>query len=140
MSGNNRLLNMRKLIKYAVVGVVGTLVHWGILIGLVEGFGTEPVYATSIGFIATVILSFYLNLYWTFSIRAHSAGIAGRWVRYVLVSVGGLLLNSGLMYVAVHLLNYGYLFGQSVSLIAVPVFNYVLHSIWTFRTTDSTRI
>jgi len=133
-------LHTGKFVKYAVVGVVGTFVHWGILIGLVEWFGTEPVYASSIGFIVTVIISFYLNLYWTFSIRPDSAGIVGRWVRYVIVSVGGLLLNSGLMYIAVHLLNYGYIFGQSVSLIAVPVFNYILNSVWTFRTMDSTSL
>lgn len=125
-----------RAVKYATVGVIGTFVHWGVLIVLVERFGTEPVLATSIGFGMTLALSFFLNLYWTFSIRPGSAGVVRRGFRYVLVSLGGLLLNSGLMYVTVHVAQISYLIGQTASLFVVPAFNYVLNAAWTFRETN----
>ena len=55
----------KRILKYGLVGVLGTVVHWGTLIALVEGLRVDPMLSSTAGFILTLILSFYLNLRWT---------------------------------------------------------------------------
>lgn len=123
----------KRVLKYGLVGVLGTLVHWGTLIALVEGLRVDPVLGSTVGFILTLILSFYLNLRWTFALPSGEGRMSNRFVKYSVISLIGLLLNSGIMYVAVHLLMWPYLGGQVVALLVVPLSNYLLHARWTFK-------
>ncbi len=119
-----------KLIRYIVVGVIGTAIHFGVLIALVERLGVEPVTASTIGFIITLVVSYMLNHRWTFRTdRGHLSAMP----RYILVSVSGLLLNSGIMFVTVHILGLWYILGQSLVVVVVPLTNFLFNYHWSFR-------
>ena len=119
-----------KLFRYVVVGVIGTAIHFGILIALVELLGVEPVTASTIGFIVTLVVSYVLNHRWTFQTdRGHLSAMP----RYILVSISGLLLNSGIMFVTVHILGLWYVLGQSLVVVVVPLTNFLFNYHWSFR-------
>lgn len=120
----------RKIIRYAVVGVIGTAVHFSVLVLLVERFGVEAVTSSTIGFIITVIVSYALNHRWTFrSDRGHGSALP----RYIVVSVTGMFLNSGIMYLTVHVFGLWYILGQCLVVVVVPLTNFVLNYKWSFR-------
>ena len=120
----------RKIVRYAVVGVIGTIIHFGILTLLVERFRGEPVTSSTIGFIITVIVSYLLNHRWTFrSDRGHGSALP----RYVIVSVTGMVLNSGIMYLTVHVFGLYYILGQCLVVVVVPITNFALNYRWSFR-------
>ncbi|MFD2331278.1 GtrA family protein [Cohnella sp. GCM10020058] len=121
-----------RFIKYGLVGLLGTIVHFAILIILVEHFNIKPVPASAIGFVVVLLISFELNRKFTFK-EAKRASNLYTFAKYTITSVAGLALNSGIMYASVNLLSQSYLFGQVCVTIVIPVFNYFLNRSWTFR-------
>lgn len=57
---------VKKMMKYGAVGVLGTLLHVGVLVLLVEWLGMNPIISSAIGFLLVLIVSYILNLLWTF--------------------------------------------------------------------------
>jgi putative flippase GtrA len=84
----------RQLTSFLAVGVVTTAVHYGVLVALVETWAVNPVWATTMGFLVAVLLSYLLNRRYTFDERP--AFHSGLIKYYAAVSVG-LGLNAGAM-------------------------------------------
>jgi putative flippase GtrA len=124
---------IRKITRYAIVGFLGTLTHIGILVALVEALHQEPVFSSTVGFMVALVLSYFLNRNWTFQTNlGHSYALT----RYVIISLLGLLLNSGIMYLTVNILGWWYLLGQFTVILIVPASNFWLNSSWSFRTIE----
>jgi putative flippase GtrA len=127
---NNRLRAYSGIFKYGVVGVLGTLVHIGVLAIMVEVFQVNAIIGSIIGFIGALLSSYLLNYHWTFeSTHDHLSSFT----RYLLVSLVGLGLNTLLMYLTVTVLKWWYIYGQLTVILVVPATNYVLNRFWTFR-------
>ena len=126
---NNTPLNC-EVLRYFIVGVLGTLIHFGILATLVELGRMDPVLASTIGFIVTLFVSYVLNRRWTFASRVrHRVAFT----RYAAVSMFGLALNSLIMYLAVHVFDLWYIAGQALVVAVVPAVNFALNRSWSFR-------
>jgi putative flippase GtrA len=120
-----------KLFSYGIIGLVGTLTHFSILVLLVELFHLEPVISSSIGFIVTVIVSFYLNRRFTF--RTKSNQTTTTFIKYSVVSCSGFILNSAIMYSSVHIFSLHYSIAQAIVVVVLPISNFLLNNFWTFR-------
>lgn len=123
---------IKSAFRYAVVGVLGTALHFGTLYSLVEVYGFDPVFASAIGFVIALTSSYFLNRYWTFEKRIPRCGT---FIRYTLISVIGLTLNTVIMFVGVYVLTLPYLMVQLTVIFVVPVVNYLANNWWTFRDT-----
>lgn len=123
-----------KLLKYGIVGLFGALLHMVTLIVLVEGAEVAPVPASVAGFILTVIAQYGLNRRWTFRSNARRVG---EFSRYSIVSVTGLAMNALVMYVCTNWLSFHYAVGQLVVMTLIPLSNYWLNRIWTFRVPEN---
>ncbi|MDP2648084.1 MAG: GtrA family protein [Candidatus Yanofskybacteria bacterium] len=86
--------------KYGVVGVLNTLLDAGILNLLSFWFGiykgTPIIFFSSVGFAVAVVNSYFWNRYWVFASRDTQYG--REFVQFIIVSVIGLGLNTGLVY------------------------------------------
>lgn len=117
------------ILRYAVVGALGTAIHFGVLVALVELTAVDSVLASAVGFLVTLIASYVLNHRWTFESRTpHGAAFR----RYAAVSLLGLGLNSLIMYLAVHVFGLWYVVAQALVVTVVPAVNYLLNRSWTF--------
>jgi putative flippase GtrA len=126
--------NLREIItqlaKFTVFGAFGTVVHYTILILLVERAGTDPVAGSSLGAIAGAFVNYFLNYYFTFrSNRRHAEAI----VQFYIVAGTGFLLNALFMWLIADLLGIHYLLAQLVTTGLVLLWNFWLNRIWTFR-------
>jgi putative flippase GtrA len=85
---------VKQFLRFALVGVAGTIMHYGVMIALIElaGMGTVP--ATSIGFLSGACVSYVLNRKVTFSTR-QPLGIA--FVKYIAALTVGLFINAGIV-------------------------------------------
>lgn len=120
-----------KLFTYGFVGVIGTAIHFSTLALLVEWFDQDPVFSSSVGFVLTVIVSFYLNKKYTFRVQAGKT--SSKFLKYVIVSSSGFVLNGLIMFLAVDVLSWHYFIGQSIVVVVLPVSNFLLNNYWTFR-------
>lgn len=118
------------IIKYGIVGLLGTGIHVGVLVLLVELFMVPAVTATSIAFVVTLCVSYVLNRNWTF--ESTGEGSRTQFLKYLLVCSCGLLLNASLMYVTIHWIGWPYLIGEALTTIIVPVHNYLWNRYWIF--------
>jgi putative flippase GtrA len=119
----------RQFSRFLAVGVAATAVHYGVLIALVEAWGTDPVLATTAGFVAAVLLSYVLNRRYTFD-REPAFG-SGLLKYYGAVSMG-LVLNAGVMAV---LTRWGahYLLAQVAASAVALVWNFLAARLIVFR-------
>jgi len=119
----------RPFARYLIVGGVGTAAHLAILALSVEWFALDAVIGSIFGFVAALTVSYLLNHFWTFRSRRSHLSSA---YRYVTVSLIGLGLNIGLMYVLIHVFKLWYFAAQLSVILVVPVINFLLNSHWTF--------
>lgn len=119
----------RELKAFAIVGVLAAIVHYGLLIGLVEAAGWHPVAATLVGYAGGGLLSYRLNRLHTFaSARPHAE--AG-W-RFALVAGAGFGLTWLCMRLLVGNLSAPYLPAQIATTGLVMVWSYAANKFWTF--------
>lgn len=112
------------------VGLVAALVHYGLLVALVEGGGVDPVAATLAGYVAGGLASYALNRRLTYaSERPHRE--AG-W-RFALVALVGFGLTWAVMGLLVRRLGAPYLPAQFATTGIVLFWSFVAHKLWTFR-------
>ncbi len=120
----------RQITAFAGVGVVAAVVHYGVLIGLVEAGGFGPVPATLLGYAAGGLVSYALNRRLTYaSDRPHAE--AG-W-RFAVVAGVGFVLTGGFMHVFTGWLGAPYLPAQLVTTGIVLVWSFLAHKLWTFK-------
>jgi putative flippase GtrA len=120
----------RQLSTYAVVGAGATVVHYAVLIGLVEGSGWRPVPATLCGYVAGGVVAYVLNRRHTFaSDRPHAE--AG-W-RFALTAFLGFCITYALMSLFVERLGAPYLPAQMVTTVLAMFVTFAINRRWTFR-------
>lgn len=121
---------LRQLGAFFGVGLLAAVVHYGLLISLVEGYRIEPVRATLAGYVAGGLVSYLLNRRHTYvSDRPHRE--AG-W-RFGVVAAVGFALTWGLMALLVRVLGAPYLPAQILTTGIVLVWSFLAHKLWTFR-------
>lgn len=123
------MLLSRQILRYIIVGGLGTAAHLAVLAMSVEWWQLDVVLASVAGFLAALSVSYVLNHYWTFESR-RSPG-SSFW-RYLSVSLSGLLLNTGMVYVMVEYLHWWYLTAQISVIFVVPTSNFLLNRYWAF--------
>ena len=120
----------KSFLKYTLVGVGGYFIYLLLLVGMVEGLGSNPVIASFLSFIPVLILSYVLSYKWVFNSNdSHK----NTFTRYLFVIVIGLMWNVIIMYSTVYWLNWWYIYSQALVVLVVPVSNFLLNHFWTFN-------
>jgi len=122
-----------QFLRFSVVGGVNFLLDNGIYVLLTRGtvFWSERILsAAAISFVLSVISSFVLNTFWTFSCDA--AGWHRRMGKFFAVATGGLAINILIIHLLVSLGVYD-LIAKIAATAVVLVWNFILQKKWTFR-------
>lgn len=91
-----------KFLKFGVVGASGMVVHFGVLYLLRDVIGINQYVANTIGFITAATTNYILNRIWTF--RSHEKQVAVEYLKFIAVSVIGLGINNGTLWLGGKLL------------------------------------
>jgi putative flippase GtrA len=81
-----------RFMRFAIVGIIGAVVDFGVSNLLIQVFSTPLVIAGSISFIAAILSNFYWNRRWTYP-DSRSKPISAQLVQFALVSVIGLVIR-----------------------------------------------
>ncbi|MDE2361761.1 MAG: GtrA family protein [Hyphomicrobiales bacterium] len=114
---------------FAVVGVAAAIVHYGLLIGLVQGGVLRPVPAALCGYVGGGLVSYALSRAHVFeSARSH---VEAGW-RFVAVAAVGFCLTFAFMHLFVDRFGAPYLIAQVVTTGVVMIWSFLAHKFWTF--------
>lgn len=121
---------LRQFIRFASVGVIGTLSHYTTLVILVEAVTLGPVPASAIGFVVGAFVNYYLNRVYTFqSSIPHINGLP----KFLAVAVAGAILNVSIMTLAITYFSIHYLVVQVIATGVVLAWNFLGNRLWTFE-------
>lgn len=91
-----------KFVKFGLVGASGMVVHFAVLYFFREIVGLNDFVANTIGFITAATTNYFLNRWWTF--RSQEKQVAVEYLKFILVSVIGLGINNGTLWLGSKLL------------------------------------
>jgi putative flippase GtrA len=120
----------RQFLIFAAVGAAATVVQYSVLVLLVEFARVQPVPAAVLAYMCGALVSYLLNSRFTFgeTKTAFGKGL----VKFLLVNVIGLGLNTAIFTALVHL-HVHYLLAQMVATGLVLVWNYAGARLFVFR-------
>ncbi len=119
-----------RLVRYVIGGSGAATTHLGSTALLVELGGLRPVVASSIGFMLGVVVSYLVQKHWVFASGAqHRIALP----RFLTVTAVGWTINWTVLYVGTEVMDAHYILVQAVAFVLLPLNNFVLNSLWTFR-------
>ncbi len=119
---------MQKLIaqimKFGVVGLIAFCIDYGLMVFLTEVVSINYLVSATISFTASVVFNYVASMRYVFR---HKEGMSRRkeFVIFVVLSVLGLGINNGCMWIGVELCGISYLLVKIVATAVVMVWNFV---------------
>ena len=121
---------LRQFVKFTSVGFVSAIGHYGLLIALVQIAAVPAVPASAAGALLGACINYSLNYHYTFrSTRQHHESV----LRFALVAVVGLVLNTLFMWVGVELIEVHYLLSQVTTTVLLLIWSFAANRYWTFH-------
>lgn len=123
-----------QITRFAIIGLLATCMHTGVLILLVESAAVAATIANVIAFLFAFVVSYMGHYYWTYKMQSdHSATL----LKFFIIALGGLSLNYLIFFIAVDTLNTHYLLALLLVLIIVPALTYVAQKFWAIKSARS---
>ena len=127
--------NIKRFIKFCIVGASGFCVNLGLLAIFVEVAGMHKVWAQIPSYQISILTNFMFNEFWTFSDR-RTPGLKSfliRAVKFNLVSQVGWGINISVYYVALNFAGIYYIVSQIIAIAVATMWNFFSNLIWTWR-------
>ena len=118
--------------KYYAVGASGILVNLGLLYYLTEYVGLWYFLSYALAISVSITSNFVLNKFWTFIDSIDSQRIIVMYVKFVSVSMLGMAVQLGSIYVLVESLTIYYMLAALISICIAGAINFIINRRWTF--------
>ena len=117
-----------QLIKFGIVGVIATLIDLAVLMVLIELMKVEVLAASEVAFSVSVIANYILSMLFVFESSGNSK--VKEFLVFVVLSIGGLLLNQFIMWIGTEIMTAYYLWAKVFALVFVPIYNFITRKIF----------
>jgi dolichol-phosphate mannosyltransferase len=126
---------VRRFIKFCLVGASGILVNMGLLWLLTEVAGLFYLVSAAIAIETSITSNFVWNDIWTFRERRTGGKRAAlvRWLKFNAVSAGGIGINLALLWLLTEIAGIHYLISNLCGIIAAALWNFAANVSWTWR-------
>src|SRR5688572_9167946 len=130
MTKNESAFDLRKMLRFVLVGGASTLCQYIVLALLVELADVRAAVASCIGYGAGAAVNYAMNRLWTFKTNlSHAENLP----RFLVMITIGFLLSYALMHLLVDVAGINYLLAQLLTTGIVMLSNYLLSAAWVFR-------
>ena len=124
----------QQFLTFAGIGAIGTAGHYATLVLLVQVISTDPVIASTIGFIVGALINYILNYRITFnSNKRHRETLT----KFFSVAVLGAVINGAIMSAGINMYDMHYLIIQVIATCIVLALNFTANKYWTFADNQS---
>ncbi len=115
--------------RFLLVGGLCTGLQYLLLVVLVEQVGFSATLASTIGYLASSVVNYFLNYSFTFNSTArHRHSLP----RFLLISLCGLLLNGAITFIGTNVYAANYLVAQATATFVTLLWNFLVNLRWTF--------
>lgn len=113
--------------RFALTGLMATVVHVAVAVTLIEGLRLHPAVANGAAFLLSNFLSFFINTLWSFQARL-SLYV---WLRFITVSAAAWVLTMAIAW-CVERAGGHYLLGITAVVTVVPLLSFAAHRLFTY--------
>lgn len=124
---------LRQFIKFCIVGSISAIINFGVLYSLTEWLHVWYIISAILGFILAVIFNFCLNKFWTFRNLDKKRGALNQLLKFLVVSLTGLVINTLIIYNLTEFIKFDYRLSWVFACAAVTFWNFCLNKFWTFK-------
>lgn len=126
----NRFLFFQ-LIRFGLIGSVAAIIHFSIVIFLVELAAFKPLYANVFAFFISFQVSYSGHRLWTFrgTKTQHRVALP----KLLLLQITNFIANEGLFYIFLTHFNLPYPIALILVLMILPIATFTVSKIWIFR-------
>lgn len=124
------LLDRRRLLSFVAVGVLAALVHWSVVVAIVEAWHWPALGANVVGWLAALGVSFTGHHRVTFRGHGVQRGVAAR--RFAAISAAGFAVNEAAYALALRGSGLRYDVVLAAVLLGVAGLTYLLSRHWAF--------
>lgn len=121
---------------FGLIGIIGFTIDGGVLSILTLEFGVNIYAARAISFTMATLVTWYLNSTYTFKGVTGAERAKGEYFRYLIVQIGGGLLNFLVFVFAIYIFDWLKLFPViplAIGAVFGMIFNYTLSRFWVFN-------
>jgi len=129
---NNEHQQTGLLIRYLVSGSIAAIVHFGLLVILIEWVAFHPTWASALGFMVAIFINYSLQFHWTFAVKGKDLHRIV-FTRYLFVTCLTLCLNTLLFWSMNGIIGFNYLYSQIVATGIVLIINLLINQKYTFK-------
>jgi putative flippase GtrA len=123
---------LEQLMKFGIVGIIAFIIDYGLLVLLTEAFGINYLISATISFTASVVFNYVASMRFVFT-HKEDMSKTREFIIFVALSVAGLLINNGLMFVGVEMFPWPEWLGSHAYMI-VKIFATAVVMVWNFVT------
>lgn len=113
-----------QIMKFGVVGVIATLIDWGIFAICTRVFHIHYAISNVIGFSISVIFNYWASVKWVFDVDKEKDS-KRNFVLFIIFSVIGLGLNELILFICIDKIHIMDLISKVIATAIVMVFNFV---------------
>lgn len=117
-----------QIFKFAIVGGSAFLIDYGVFTLLSQVFQIHYLIASGLSFSISVIYNYILSIKWVFDVTKKQT--TKDFIVFIILSIGGLILNSIIMYIAVDLMHIHELIAKIIATAIVMVYNFITRKIF----------
>lgn len=118
-----------RFIKFGLVGVLNTAINWIIFI-LLNNLGIYYIISNIISYSLSTLNSYIWNSKWVF--KYNGDNIKETTVKFIILNIIGLILNTCILYVLVDMLGLSKIIGLIITTGIVMLINYFINKLWVF--------
>lgn len=112
-----------QIIRFILWGLIPTFTDVILLVILNEILGIRVLISSAISFLVSVTISYFISMRFVFN--GGSMKRTKEYILFVLLSLGGLLINQGIMWIGTGILGLHYLLAKLMSVVIVPAYNFI---------------
>jgi putative flippase GtrA len=117
-------------LKFALVGISGMGIDFGITYLLKEKIKINKFIASAIGFCAAVSSNYYFNRIWTF--ESTNPDIAFEYSSFFIISLIGLGINTAALWFLTSKLKIKFYFAKFLAILITAIWNFSSNTLFTF--------
>lgn len=120
---------IEQLLKFGVVGVIATVIDFGVMIFLTEVFGVNPVASATVSFVVSLVFNYLASMRYVFQHRSDLSR-QREFIIFVVLSVIGLGINDLLMWLGTAFTVIDYRLVKVLATAIVMIWNFVTRKIF----------
>lgn len=119
---------LAQLAKFAIAGVINTVIDWAIFFSLYNIVGVNPVVSQAVSFTAATVVSFFINTMWVFNTT--KAKTRQRLIiEFFVLNLIALGITTVLIYLFIDLMHMNELLAKVLTTVITMIYNYVTRKL-----------